>query len=102
MDPQATSFPETSFPGTSFPGTSLLGAIAALIFVVCLIWLAGRAMRLARSAARPVAGSRLAITDSLALGPRKRLLLISCDGKDLLLITGDAQDISLGWLPPKS
>ena len=84
------------------PFTTALSAIAALAFVVCLIWLAGRALRIARAASHPLSGKRMAITDSLALGPRKRLLLISCDGNDLLLLTGGTQDVLLGWLPPKS
>ena len=83
------------------PIASLLSAAAALAFVVCLIWLAGRALRMTRAAALPLAGKRLAVTDSLALGPRKRLLLIHCDGKELLLLTGGTQDVLLGWLPPK-
>ncbi len=82
------------------PFSSLVSAIAALLFVVCLIWLAGRALRMTRSATLPLAGKRLSISDSLALGPRKRLLLIRCDGKDLLLLTGGTQDTLVGWLPP--
>ena len=82
----------------SYPA-SLLSALAALIFVVCLIWLAGRALRLARSATGAPAGKRLCVIDSLALSPRRRLLLISCDGRDLLLLTGGAQDVMLGWIP---
>ena len=78
---------------------SLLTALAALVFVVCLIWLAGRALRLTRLASGATTGRRLSITDSLALGPRRRLLLIRCDGKDLLLLTGGAQDVMLGWVP---
>ena len=54
-----------------------------------------------KTAALPLAGKRLAVADSLALGPRKRLLLIHCDGKELLLLTGGTQDVLLGWLPPK-
>ena len=84
------------------PLTTVLSAIAALVFVVCLIWLAGRALRMTRAASHPLAGKRMSITDSLTLGPRKRLLLISCDGNDLLLLTGGAQDVLLGWLPPKA
>jgi len=83
------------------PVSSLLSALAALVFVVCLIWLTGRGLRMTRSASLPFVGKRLAVIDSLALGPRKRLLLIHCDGKDLLLLTGGTQDILLGWLPPK-
>ncbi len=79
---------------------TILTAFAALIFVLGLIWLAGRALRLARSATGAPAGRRLSVTDSLALSPRRRLVLVRCDGRDLLLITGGTQDVLLGWLPP--
>jgi flagellar protein FliO/FliZ len=35
----------------------------------------------------------------MTLGPRHRLHLIRCDGRDLLVMTGDTQDLMLGWLP---
>lgn len=77
---------------------SLLAALAALGFVIGLIWLGGRALRLARTVTGSRAGQRLRVIDSLALGPRKRLLLIQCDGKEFLLLTGGTQDLMLGWL----
>jgi flagellar protein FliO/FliZ len=83
------------------PFPSLLGAVAALVFVLCLIVLAGRLVRKTRFNAVPAGGTRLAVVDSLALGPRRRLLLIRCDGNDLLLLTGGTEDVPLGWVPPK-
>lgn len=40
----------------------------------------------------------------LALDPRRRLCLVRCGDRRLLLLTGGPRDVSLGWLtdPPAS
>lgn len=76
---------------------SILSAIAALAAVLLLVLLAGRAARMTRFA-RPGGGGRLRVQETLALDPRRRLHLITCDGRDVLLLTG-AQDVVVGWLP---
>lgn len=78
--------------------STLLPAIAALLAVLALITLAGRAARLARFARLP-AGRRMTVQDSLALDRARRLVLIRCDGRDLLILTGGAADQVVGWLP---
>ncbi len=78
--------------------TSILYAAAALVAVLALIWLAGRAARLGGMARRPTTGGVLAVQDVLALDARRRLHLIACDGQRVLLLTGGAQDIVIGWL----
>jgi len=72
---------------------------AALIGVLALILLAGRLARRAGLAPRAGQG-RLAIEESLPLDARRRLLLVRCDGRGLLLLTGGAEDQVVGWLPP--
>ncbi|MCO6419903.1 flagellar biosynthetic protein FliO [Siccirubricoccus sp. KC 17139] len=77
-----------------------LQAAAALAAVLGPLWLAARALgRRQGGAARP--GRRLALLESLALDPRRRLLLIRCDGREALLLTGGTEDRMLGWLPPE-
>ncbi|MBN8891274.1 MAG: flagellar biosynthetic protein FliO, partial [Rhodospirillales bacterium] len=44
--------------------------------------------------------ARLAVARTLALDPRRRLHLVRCEGRQVLLLTGGAQDIVVGWLPP--
>ncbi len=78
---------------------SMLTAVAALAAVLLLILLAGRLARLTRFARpRGAGGNRLALQDSLALDPRRRLLLVQCDGRSVLLLTGPT-DCVVGWLP---
>ena len=83
------------------PLTTLLSAGAALAGVVGLILLAARLARRAGLSLRPVgAPTRLALREALALDARRRLHLVRCEGRDLLLLTGGPQDLLLGWLPP--
>jgi flagellar protein FliO/FliZ len=51
-----------------------------------------------RRASRAGTG-RLRIEEALALDARRRLLIVRCDGRALLLLTGGAQDQVVGWLP---
>jgi flagellar protein FliO/FliZ len=83
----------------------LLSGVLALAVVLVLVWIGGRIaphlvapdwLRL-----RPYrgVGTRLARLETLVLGPRHRLHLIRCDGRDVLLLTGGPQDLVVGWLP---
>lgn len=77
--------------------SGLITAVLALAGVLCALVLALRGLRaagLARSG-----GRRLAVEEAVALDGRRRLVLVRCDGRHLLLLTGGAQDAALGWLP---
>ena len=79
--------------------TSVLTAVAALAAVLLLILLAGRLARMTRFARpRGSATARLSVQDSLVLDPRRRLLLVQCDGRSVLLLTGPTDHV-VGWLP---
>ena len=75
---------------------TLLSASFALAGVLLLILLAGRVARFTRLGRRP-GSSRLRVVESLALDTRRKLVLVACDGRFLLLLTG-AQDQVVGWL----
>lgn len=80
------------------PTLSFLTAIAALAGVVVLVLLAGRAAR-ATGLVRLASSSRLVLRDSLVLDRTRSLRIVSCDGRDLLLLVGGAADVVVGWLP---
>lgn len=84
---------------TSFAST-ILYAIAALIAVIALIWLSARAARYTGLAPRAGAARRLSVVESLALDPRRRLYLVRCDGRELLLLASNNRDALLGWVNP--
>ncbi|WP_431284057.1 hypothetical protein ACQW02_04425 [Humitalea sp. 24SJ18S-53] len=75
-------------------------AVAALAGVVALLLLLGRAARaFGFGAAAPRGGPRrLILQDSLAIDPKRRLVLVRCDGRDVLLLTGGGSDQVVGWL----
>jgi flagellar protein FliO/FliZ len=77
---------------------SALMAVAALAAVLALIWLASRAARWSGLATRPAGTKHLAVQDTLALDARRRLTLVRCDGRRVLLLTGGGQDLVVGWL----
>ena len=79
----------------------LLTGCAALAAVLALIWLAQRAARMS-GIAPPKAGSgrQLAVEEAVAIDPRRRLHLVRCGGRQVLVMTGGTQDLVVGWLPP--
>ena len=78
----------------------LFYAFAALAVVLLLVVLAGRFAR-ATGLAKRIAGNRLRVEESLALDSRRRLLLVRCDDREVLILTG-LQDVVVGWLPEAS
>jgi flagellar protein FliO/FliZ len=82
--------------------SSLLTAVAALVVVLGLVWLGARAARLTGLAPRPTGARMLALQDSIALDSRRRLLVVRCGARDVVLLTGGAQDLVVGWLPQQS
>ncbi|MEO8113885.1 MAG: flagellar biosynthetic protein FliO, partial [Phenylobacterium sp.] len=43
--------------------------------------------------ARPRKDRRLAVVETLVLDPARRLVLVSCDGKERLILLGDGRDL---------
>ncbi len=78
---------------------SLLTIPAALVAVLALILLAARVVRAGGFAPRAGAPRRIKVLETTALDQRRRLHLVRCEGRSLLLLTGGAQDALLGWLP---
>ncbi len=85
----------------SAPLTQGATAVAALAAVLALIWIAGRMARLAGFGAQlqPRSGRILSVEDAVALDGRRRLHLIRCGGRQVMVLTGGTQDLVVGWLP---
>ncbi len=81
----------------SFSFNIVLG-VAALAAVLALVWLAARGARHLGIAPRVGGARRLALAETLALDARRRVLLVRCDGRELLLLTGGGNDAVIGWL----
>lgn len=78
--------------------TTTLSVLAALAVVLGLALLAARAVR-ATGWARPLANKRLTLQEGLALDRTRRIQIVRCDGRDLMLLTGGGTDVVVGWLP---
>ena len=78
---------------------TLLYAVGALLVVLLLVAGAGRAAR-AAGLVQLTSSARLRVVEKLSLDPRRRLLLLRCDGRDLLLLTGPHNDLVVGWITP--
>lgn len=82
------------------PGTTLT-MVAALAVVLGLILAAARLFRGSGLSPRgpSTRGRRMQVQETLALDRARRLHLIRCDGRDLLLLTGGTTDCLVGWMP---
>lgn len=82
---------------------SLSVALLALLGVVALILLARRAaLLLPRLTGLPGGGGPLRLEQAIPLDTRRRLLLVRCGARRVLLLTGGTRDVVVGWLDPAS
>jgi len=77
--------------------STILSAATALAAVVGLILLAARFVRTRPPI--PLGAGSLAAVAVLALDQGRRLHLVRCAGRDVLLLTGGPSDLVVGWLP---
>jgi flagellar protein FliO/FliZ len=73
--------------------------VAVLAGVLLLIVAATRSLQfgLWRSRSRP--GRTLVLCESIALDPRRRIHLVQCGQRHVVLLTGGGHDLVIGWLP---
>jgi flagellar protein FliO/FliZ len=79
-------------------GSSILLVVAALVGVLSLIGIAARFLQSGVWRQRAVAGRTLQLKETLALDPRRRLHLVQCGDRRMVLLTGGAEDVFIGWL----
>lgn len=72
-----------------------VGSLAAVLALIFLVARVARAFRFVRPGAN--SGRRLRVLESLPLDPKRRLVLVECDGRSVLLLAG-VQDHVVGWL----
>jgi flagellar protein FliO/FliZ len=78
----------------------LLTASGALLAVLALIAGGARLLSARGWSGRPRSGTRLALQESLAIDPKRRLHLVQCGNRQVVLLTGGAQDVVVGWIEP--
>ncbi len=72
--------------------------IAALAVVLALVVAAGRLARAGGFKANPGRPRLLAVDETIALDSRRRLHLVRCGGRQVLLLTGGGSDTVVGWV----
>ncbi len=78
--------------------TMLLTSVVTLAVIVGVILFIGRALR-HTSFGRPRSSGRLlTVLDTIALDSRRRLHLVRHGDQVVLLLTGGASDVVVGWL----
>lgn len=80
----------------------LLTGVAALAIVLGLVWAGSYAARFSGLAPRRTSGRLLAVRDAVALDSRRRLVLVQCGPRAVVLLTGGSQDLVVGWLDQTS
>lgn len=78
--------------------TTLLTAASALIAVLLLFGGGARVVRARGWVGSAQPGSALAVRESLALDAKRRLHLVQCGERRVVLLTGGTQDIVVGWI----
>jgi len=82
---------------------SALLVIAVLGGIVALVLISRRVLLMlpARFGAGGMMarGGMLAVEQTIALDARRRVVLLRCGERRIILLTGGAQDVVVGWLP---
>jgi flagellar protein FliO/FliZ len=71
----------------------------ALIGVLALIGLLTRLLQFTGWRAAPRTGRTLIVQETIAIDPKRRLHLVQCAERRVILLTGGGQDLVVGWMP---
>ena len=80
---------------------SIGAAAGSLALVLAAAFLAAWLLRRVSLGRATPAGSRISLVDSLQIDPRRRVVLLRCEGRQVLLAIGGGSDILLDtWQAP--
>lgn len=77
---------------------SVLLVVSVLMGVLALVGVAAKLFQLSSRRVRSHAGQTLILRESLALDPRRRIHLVQCGERQVMLLTGGPQDLVIGWV----
>jgi flagellar protein FliO/FliZ len=90
-----------TYNGVDLTVQSILTGITSLAAIIAFIVLITRLMRHRLLPVTGQAARALKLCETLSIDPRRRVLLLECEGSKVLLLTGGNQDQVLGWMPVK-
>jgi flagellar protein FliO/FliZ len=79
-------------------GPSLFLVTGVLIGVLALIGAAAKLFQRGFRRLQSPAGRTLILQETIALDPRRRLHLVQCGQRQVVLLTGGSQDLVIGWM----
>ena len=77
---------------------TILLVVGVLIGVLALIGAAAKLFQFTSWRSQPRAGRTLVLRESIALDPRRRVHLVQCGQRQVILLTGGGQDLVVGWM----
>jgi flagellar protein FliO/FliZ len=77
---------------------TLLLVCGVLVGVVALIGAVAKLYQFSGWRAQPRSGRTLILRESIALDPRRRVHLVQCGQRQVVLLTGGGQDLVVGWM----
>jgi flagellar protein FliO/FliZ len=77
---------------------SVFLVVGVLTGVLVLILAATRLMQLGLWRPQTRTGRTLVLRESIALDPRRRVHLVQCGERQVILLTGGGQDVVIGWM----
>lgn len=72
--------------------------IGVLTGVIALILAATRLYQFTLWRSQPRPGRILVLRESIAIDPRRRVHLVQCGQRQVVLLTGGGQDLVIGWM----
>jgi flagellar protein FliO/FliZ len=80
---------------------TILPAIGVLVGIIGLIAAVAKLAHFTGWHAPSQPGRTLVLRESIALDPRRRVHLVQCGDRQVVLLTGGGQDVVVGWVPDK-
>jgi flagellar protein FliO/FliZ len=77
---------------------TIVSAAGILIGVIALIVGAAKLYRFSGWRTQPRSDRTLILRESIALDPRRRVHLVQCGQRQVVLLTGGGQDLLIGWI----
>ena len=77
---------------------TILLVVGVLVGVLALIGAAAKLLQFTGWRTQPHAGRTLVLRESIALDPRRRVHLVQCGQRQVVLLTGGGQDLVVGWV----
>jgi flagellar protein FliO/FliZ len=77
---------------------AILLVLGALVGVVVLIGIVARFFQFLGGRAQSRPGRTLILRESIAIDPRRRIHLVQCGQRQVILLTGGGQDLIIGWM----